>query len=100
MFSVKKRIVLDSVILAGILLAVVSGCDRGARHKVLTFFFEGVPPLDADRQAADTKTPVEESPTVAVASEEPARITRQSPIFPQKVDSFSVMTYSSSAKGG
>ena len=74
MFSVKKRIIRNSIILAGILLAVVSGCDRGARHKVLTFFFEGVPPLDADRQAAITKTPVEESPTVAV---EPVKITRQ-----------------------
>ncbi len=74
MFSVKKRIILDSIILAAVLLAVLSGCDRGARHKVLTFFFEGVPPPDADRQAADTKTPVEESPAVAV---EPGRITNQ-----------------------
>ncbi len=75
MFSVKKRIIRNPIILACVLLAVISGCNRGARHKVLTFFFEGVPPLDADRQAADTKTPVEELPTVA--DEKSTRITRQ-----------------------
>ncbi len=75
MFSVKKRIILDSIILAGVLLALVSGCDRGSRHKVLTFFFEGVPPLDADRQAADTEATVKESP--AVADEKLAGVSRQ-----------------------
>jgi predicted CXXCH cytochrome family protein len=27
---------------------VFLGCDRQARHNILTFFFEGVPPLDGD----------------------------------------------------
>ncbi len=73
MFSVKKRIILDSIILAGVLLAVVSGCDRGARHRVLTFFFEGVPPLDADKKEVVTKKPVED-PAVEV---EPVKIIKQ-----------------------
>ena len=76
-FSVKKRIIRDLIILAGVSLVALVGCDRLARHKVLTFFFEGVPPLDSDRQAPDTETTVEEPPTVALVSEESARITMQ-----------------------
>ncbi len=60
MFSVKKRIILDSIILVGVLLAVTCGCSRVTRHKVLTFFFEGVPPLDADKRAAIAKATVAE----------------------------------------
>ncbi len=81
MFSIKKQIIRDSIIVAGVFLVVLTGCDRVARHKVLSFFFEGVPPLDSERQAVDTGATDEESPTteteVAVTSEKPARIAKQ-----------------------
>jgi len=31
---------------AGIIMIFISGCDRHARYKVLTFFFTGVPPFE------------------------------------------------------
>ena len=49
------------MILSGVFLAALVGCDRGARHKVFTFFFEGVPPLDSDSKDADTETTVQVS---------------------------------------
>ena len=71
MFSAKKRIILNSIILAGVVLAVTCGCSRVTRHKVLTFFFEGVPPLDADKRAA-IAAPVEEAVEI-----EPVKIVKQ-----------------------
>lgn len=76
-FSAKKRIIRNSVILAGVFLVAAVGCDRGARHKVLTFFFEGVPPLDSDTQPEDTETTVEESADTAALEEEVAKVARQ-----------------------
>ena len=70
MFTAQKRIIRCSVILAGVFLIVLFGCDRAGRHKVLTFFFEGVPPLENDSQVVDTETPTEESPEVATVSQE------------------------------
>jgi len=35
---------------AGLLIIFISGCDRHARHKVLTFFFTGVPPLEEEKK--------------------------------------------------
>ena len=77
MLSAQKRIIRNSVILAGVFLMIVAGCDRAARHKVLTFFFEGVPPLDSNRQAAGTQTVAEESPALAAANQKAVRIDRQ-----------------------
>jgi predicted CXXCH cytochrome family protein len=34
-------------------LIVLTGCDRGTRHKVLTFFFTGVPPLEEQNRSTD-----------------------------------------------
>lgn len=34
-----------------------AGCDRYARHRVLTFFFTGVPPLDDGKSAGKGKEP-------------------------------------------
>ena len=34
-------------------IAVGTGCDRYARHKALTFFFTGVPPLDEGEKASE-----------------------------------------------
>ena len=56
---------------------VLVGCDRASRHKVLTFFFEGVPPLDSQQQAVDSGTTAEETPTIAVADEQAVMIARQ-----------------------
>jgi len=38
-----------------IIIAVVSGCDRQGRHKMLTVFFTGVPPLEADNKGETEK---------------------------------------------
>ncbi len=73
MFTAKMRIVRASVILAGVFLIVLVGCDRAGRHKVLTFFFEGVPPLESDSQTDDKQTPAEESPELVAAKQEAAR---------------------------
>jgi predicted CXXCH cytochrome family protein len=61
-------------------LVMVVGCNRETRYKILTFFFEGVPPLDSDSQAVETKTTtaVDKSPQSAVAKEKPiSRILKQ-----------------------
>lgn len=34
-------------------LILLTGCDRGTRHKVLTFFFTGVPPLEEHNRPKD-----------------------------------------------
>ena len=36
------------IFLAGILVMLVSGCEKQSRHNVLTFFFTGVPPLGGE----------------------------------------------------
>ena len=77
MFSVNKHMIRNSIILACVFLVVLTGCDRVARHKVLTFFFEGVPPLDSDSQAEDMAATVEESPAAAVLKEDAAKVARQ-----------------------
>jgi predicted CXXCH cytochrome family protein len=41
--------------LACVVTFIFAGCDRQARHKVLTFFFEGVPPLDSSRRVVQTE---------------------------------------------
>ncbi len=35
------------------MLIAITGCDRGTRHKVLTFFFTGVPPLEEQNRPRD-----------------------------------------------
>lgn len=34
----------------GVLLTLASGCSRQTKHKVLTFFFTGVPPLEEEKK--------------------------------------------------
>lgn len=36
------------LVLLAVIMVFASGCDRYARHSVLTFFFTGVPPLDEE----------------------------------------------------
>lgn len=40
------------MLLGAVVLGVLIGCDRAARYEVLTFFFEGVPPLDGTHATA------------------------------------------------
>lgn len=37
------------IVLTCIFLVCASGCDKYARHEVLTFFFTGVPPVDGEK---------------------------------------------------
>ena len=77
MFSAKKRIIPGPMIFAGVFLIALLGCDRVARHKVLTFFFEGVPPLDSDSQVEEMEATVEESEAAAALKEEAVKVARQ-----------------------
>ena len=43
------------LIMVTILIAMVSGCDRQGRHKVLTVFFTGVPPLEEEKKGETEK---------------------------------------------
>ena len=43
------------LILVTILIAMVSGCDKQGRHKVLTVFFTGVPPLEEEKNTVVEK---------------------------------------------
>ena len=47
------------LLMAGVLITAVAGCDRHTKHKVLTFFFTGVPSLEEEKKAAleKDKTP-------------------------------------------
>jgi len=53
----RLAILLPSLLAALALLAVFSGCTRQARYPVLTFFFTGVPPLDAPDEPPPAETP-------------------------------------------
>lgn len=47
-----------AILAAGVALAVLlSGCSPAARHRVLTFFFTGVPPLEGTAAPAATPAP-------------------------------------------
>ena len=47
------------LVIVTVLITLWSGCDRQSRHKVLTVFFTGVPPLEEENKAvaAKDKTP-------------------------------------------
>jgi predicted CXXCH cytochrome family protein len=67
--STRTLIICGSIILAGVFGVIVAGCNREAKHKILTFFFEGVPPLDSEKIAVETEMTmaVDESPQPVVA---------------------------------
>jgi len=44
---------LATLLSALLVAAFFAGCDRYARHRVLTFFFTGVPPLDDGKKGAE-----------------------------------------------
>ena len=46
---------ISGLIVFGFLLVSVLSCDEVKRHQVLTFFFDGVPPLDGEVTAEDSR---------------------------------------------
>lgn len=52
--------------------AVVGGCSRETRYEILTFFFTGVPPLDAPETAADGKKETDSKNAALTATEKHA----------------------------
>jgi len=63
MKAVNPNRLLVLLITVAIFIAVMSGCGRQGRHKVLTVFFTGVPPLEADSKAeAENDDPPKEQP--------------------------------------
>lgn len=51
----RSRIMISGLIVFGFLLVSVLSCDEVKRHQVLTFFFDGVPPLDGEATAEDSR---------------------------------------------
>ena len=41
------------------MLLLLSSCDKTERHKVLTFFFDGVPPLQTQTSAKQSSGPTD-----------------------------------------
>ncbi len=52
------------MVILGLLIASLWGCDRHTRHKVLTFFFTGVPPLEEGKKAPEEGKEVAEAQKV------------------------------------
>ena len=78
------------IALAAILIiAYSSGCDRYARHKVLTFFFTGVPPLNEGGKTSEKEKEAERK-----ASEEKKKPKRRTDV---KATRFSHGPYASGA---
>jgi predicted CXXCH cytochrome family protein len=55
--SLNRRLI--CLVMVGVLITAVAGCDRHTKHKVLNFFFTGVPSLEEEEKAAleKDKTP-------------------------------------------
>jgi predicted CXXCH cytochrome family protein len=77
------------VLAASLFIACGSGCDRYAKHKILTFFFTGVPPLDDGGKTAE-----KEKEAGKKAAEEKKRPKRRSVV---KATRFSHGPYASGA---
>lgn len=59
-----------SIVLCGLFLVAAAGCTDETRHKILTFFFEGVPPVGGEVQSAEmVRTP--DDPSKPTAEEKP-----------------------------
>ncbi len=74
----RKASVLVTIVLTGIWILTVIGCDRRAKYKVLTFFFTGVPPLEEKRQAA---VETEEEKTLKAAKIKEEMVAAKQSIF-------------------
>ena len=51
--SLNRRLI--RLVMVSVLITAVAGCERHTKHKVLTFFFTGVPPLEEEKNAAVEK---------------------------------------------
>ena len=69
------------LVMGTVLIALLSGCDKQSRHKVLTVFFTGVPPLEDENNAVaeKNKTPQtqEKPPPVPQLFKHPLTASRQ-----------------------
>ena len=72
----KKNRALIFLLAAGLGLATAPGCDRYARHAVLTFFFTGVPPLGEEKKPAQKSVKA-----VEAAKERKMRVTFKATVF-------------------
>lgn len=76
------------------LIASLSGCDKQARHKVLTVFFTGVPPLEEENHTAvekdkTLKTKAEPAPPPALY-EHPLTASRQCSVCHRSTANFNI----------
>ena len=79
MFSCKNRI--NRLLIFYIIISVLlpAGCDQTTRYKILTFFFEGVPPPGSRERARAlaNKRSSEESTDVTTAKDKTVRVTKR-----------------------
>lgn len=77
MLSLKKCIIGGLLCVLSLSVVLVVGCDRVTRYKILTFFFEGVPPLDAPQDELLTPVLSDTTDTDIVPDYLSPRIARQ-----------------------
>jgi len=82
------------LVMATVLITLLAGCDKQARHKVLTVFFTGVPPLEEEKNTAvdEDKTPQakENSAPPPVLYEHPLTASRQCSVCHQSTANFNI----------
>ena len=62
------------IILVGVLINAVAGCDRYTKHEVLTFFFTGVPsPEEEEKAEAEKAKALQAAATEQIAIQKPER---------------------------
>lgn len=54
MMKSKRRALWSSLFLFSFIALMGSGCSRQTKHQVLTFFFDGVPPLEEEKAEGET----------------------------------------------
>ena len=62
------------MLLVGVLITAVTGCDRYTKHEVLTFFFTGVPsPEEEEKAEAEKAKALQAAATEQIAIQKPER---------------------------
>lgn len=90
--SIKKRSMTAAAVACAVVF-VFLGCDRQSRYEILTFFFEGVPPLDGDPNAVG----VTASSTHTENGEDTTTVIIEKPKTPAEI-AFSIQKHHSSHK--
>lgn len=76
----RRKVLVCVPVLFIVFLFLCLGCNEVERHRLLTFFFEGVPPVDAvfrPVRIRRTQVGIESSATIGVVDERQARIAQQ-----------------------